>query len=72
MKKPSPGEKELMTPDEAIDFYVLSRVKTRALMKEKNNFTIKYYDGRSLIIRREFEIYLNEHPELRRQTYGKI
>lgn len=67
MRKPSPGEKELITPDEAISFYTLSIRKTRALMKEETNFIVKYYDGRSLIIRREFEKYLENHPELRRR-----
>ncbi len=72
MKKISPGEKELITPGEAIDFYILSYRKTRKLMKEENTFTIKYYGGRSLIIRKEFEVYLKEHPELRRKTNGKV
>jgi hypothetical protein len=70
MRKPSPGEKELITPDEAIAFYTLSIRKTRALMTTENDFTVKYYDGRSLIIRREFEKYLENHAELRRRTHG--
>ena len=40
-------------------------------MDTKNNFTVKYYDDRSLIIRHEFEKYLASHPELRRKPYGK-
>ena len=56
-----------LTPDEAISFYTLSIRKTRALMKEETNFIVKYYDGRSLIIRREFEKYLENHPELKRR-----
>ena len=67
MRKPSPGEKELITPDEAIRFYALSRRKTRELMKEETGFIVKYYDERSLIIRREFEKYLEIHPELLRR-----
>ena len=50
MKKVSPGDKELITPAEAIDYYTLSWRKVGALMDTKNNFTVKYYDGRSLII----------------------
>ena len=40
-------------------------------MNTKNNFTVKYYDDRSLIIRHEFEKYLAQHPELRRIKRGK-
>ena len=71
MKKVSPGDKELITPAEAIDYYTLSWRKVGALMDTKNNFTVKYYDGRSLIIRHEFEKYLASHPELRRKPHGK-
>jgi hypothetical protein len=71
MKKVSPGDKELITPAEAIDYYTLSWRKMGALMDTKNNFTVKYYDDRSLIIRREFEKYLMQHPELRRKPHGK-
>ena len=70
MKKPSPGDKQMITPQEAIDFYTLSWAKVRRLMDTKNNFTIKYYDDRSLIIRAEFEKYLAQHPELRRRPNG--
>lgn len=71
MKKVSPGDKELITPAEAIEYYTLSWKKVSVLMKTKNNFTVKYYDERSLIIRREFEKYLVQHPELRRKVRGK-
>lgn len=71
MKKVSPGDKELITPAEAIDYYTLSWRKVGALMDTKNSFTVKYYDDRSLIIRHEFEKYLACHPELRRKPYGK-
>lgn len=71
MRKPSPGDKQLISPQEAIDFYTLSIRKLRALMDVTNEFTVKYYDGRSLIIRAEFEKYLEKHPELRRQPNGR-
>lgn len=71
MRKPSPGEKELITPAEAIDYYTLSWRKMGILMDTENDFTVKYYDERSLIIRREFEKYLEKHPELRRVPNGK-
>ena len=58
MRKPSPGDKNLITPEEAITHYVLSRRKMWKLMEEKTDFTVKYYDGRNLIIREEFEKYL--------------
>ena len=71
MKKVSPGEKELITPAEAIEYYTLSWRKVGNLMNTKNNFTVKYYDDRSLIIRHEFEKYLAQHSELRRIKRGK-
>ncbi|WP_026658394.1 hypothetical protein [Butyrivibrio sp. AC2005] len=71
MRKPSPGDKRIITPEEAITFYVLSRRKMWKLMDEHTDFTVKYYDGRNLIIRAEFEKYLENHPELRRRAYGK-
>lgn len=71
MRKVSPGDKDLITPAEAIDYYTLSWRKMGTLMNTKNCFTVKYYDDRSLIIRHEFEKYLMQHPELRRKPHGK-
>ena len=48
MKKVSPGEKELITPAEAIEYYTLSWRKVGNLMNTKNNFTVTillYYAG---------------------------
>ncbi len=70
MERPSPGEKELITPLEAIDYYTLSHCKTWRILNTPNGFTVKYYDGRHLIIRREFEKYLESHQELRRMKRG--
>ncbi len=71
MRKPTPGEKDLITPAEAIEFYTLSARKMWKLMDTTNDFTVKYYNGRSLIIRKAFEEFLDNHPELRRRAYGK-
>ncbi|WP_026524710.1 hypothetical protein [Butyrivibrio sp. MB2005] len=71
MRRPSPGNKNIITPEEAITFYVLSRRKMWKLMEERTDFTVKYYDGRNLIIRAEFEKYLETHQELKRRAYGK-
>lgn len=67
MKKPTPGEKETLTPEETIVYFRLSRRKFYDTYKKDNSFIVRYFDGRRLIIRAEFEKYLSQHPELRRR-----
>ena len=67
MNKPSPGEKDTITPAEAIEYYKLSARKFHRTYETDNNFIVRYFDGRRLIIRTEFEKYLLQHPEIRRR-----
>ena len=66
MKKPALSEKDFLNPVEAIEMYGLSRRRFYRLLKEKkrNCFTA-LYGSRRLVIRKEFEKYLDENPEER-------
>lgn len=66
--KPSVEQKCIITVPEATEYYVLNHKKFRELLHQGNlNFLVYYYNGRRLIIREEFEKYLDKHPELRRR-----
>lgn len=68
MQKTDPGNKDLLNPGEAIEYFRLSRRKFYALLKEKKeNDFIVLYGERRLIIRTAFQKYLFTHPELRRR-----
>ncbi len=61
-------DKDILTLEETITHFGLSRRKFHSLIHEgKNTFAVKYYNGRTLIIKSEFAKYLEEHPEIRRQ-----
>lgn len=61
-------DKGVLTLDETIGLYALSRRKFRALIqKGGNSFSVKYYNGRTLILKPQFEEFLEEHPEIRRR-----
>ena len=66
MKKPALSEKDFLNSEEAIELYGLSRRRFYRLLKEKkkNSFTA-LYGSRRLVIRKEFEKYLDENPEER-------
>lgn len=68
MKNPSPRVKNIITPTEAIDYFVLSRRKFYDLLKsdEQKNFLV-FYKERKMIIRTAFARYLEAHPDLRRR-----
>ena len=67
MKNPSPGVKDIITPTEAIDYFVLSRRKFYDLLKsDKKNFLV-FYKECKMIIRTAFAKYLEVHPDLRRR-----
>lgn len=69
MKKPSAEQKDILNQEEAIVYFGLSRRKFYKLLKEgKNTPFMAMYGIRRLIIRTEFEKYLEKHPELRRRT----
>ncbi len=68
--KTDPKDKEMITVQEAAQLYSLSRRPFYNLLHQKGlNFLAFYFDGRRLIMRREFEKYLDKHPELRRRGY---
>ena len=71
--KPELAEKEMLTVQEAVDYFKLSRRKFYALLYEDNlPFLVFYYGKRRLIIKHEFEKYLKSHPEIRRrEAYGR-
>ncbi len=71
MKRVPVQEKELITVEEAVNHYNLIVVRFRKLVKEENlSFTVRYYGKRTLLIRKELEKYLEEHPEVRRDSHG--
>ena len=66
MKKPALAEKETLNPGEAAAFYNLSRRKFFRLLESSEKFPfLTFYKERKLIIRSEFEKYLELHPEMK-------
>ena len=65
------ARKDALNPQEAIEYFVLSRRKFYELKKQEGLCFMAYYGERKLIIRTEFEKYLLEHPELRRKEHGR-
>lgn len=69
MRKPTADEKDILNQEEAIVHFKLSRRKFFKLLKDGKNLPfMAMYGSRRLIIRTEFEQYLEKHPELRRRT----
>lgn len=69
MKKPTAGQKDILNQEEAIVHFGLSRRKFYKLLQEGKNIPfMAMYGSRRLIIRTEFENYLEKHPELRRRA----
>ena len=61
-------EKDILNRNEAIDLYVLSRRTFYKLLKETRQLGfMAMYGSRKLIIRSEFQKYLDKHPELKRR-----
>lgn len=66
--KPQLEDKDVMTVQEAVKHYKLSRRKFYALLHEDGlPFLVFYYNERRLILCKEFEKYLDIHPEIRRR-----
>ena len=66
MKKPALAEKETLNPGEAAAFYNLSRRKFFRLLERGEKYPfLAFYKERKLIIRSEFEKYLEAHPEIK-------
>lgn len=67
MERPNLARKEVLNPLETIEHFVLSRRKFYALIEQDGLEFMAYYGSRKLIIRTEFEKYMEKHPELRRR-----
>lgn len=68
MARPDLGEKDILNPSEAIEYFVLSRRKFYDLLNNTDGEDfLAYYGERKLILRGVFEKYLLHHPELRRR-----
>ena len=68
MTRPNLAEMDILTPSEAIDYFVLSRRKFYDLLKNTDGEDfLAYYGERKLILRVAFEKYLLHHQELRRR-----
>lgn len=64
MRKPALEEKDFLNPEEAIELFNLSRRKFYRLLNGENQLRfIALYGSRKLIIRAEFEKYLETNPE---------
>lgn len=64
MKRPALEEKEIFNPEEAITFYNLSRRKFQRLLRSEEKLPfVALYNDRKLIIRSEYEKYMNAHPK---------
>ncbi len=68
ISKPILEEKDILNPNETIELFVLSRRKFYKLLKENRQLNfLAMYGSRKLIIRSEFQKYLDKHPELKRR-----
>lgn len=68
MRKPVFAEKDFLNPEEAIELFSLSRRKFYRLIKEeKQLWFMALYGSRKLIIRGEFEKYLEANPEIKKE-----
>lgn len=66
MKKPTLVEKDFLNPEETIELFSLSRRKFYRLIKEgKQLGFLALYGSRRLIIRGEFERYLEANPKVK-------
>ena len=66
MKRPALAEKEILNPGEAAALYNLSRRKFFKFLESDEKFpSLAFYKERKLIIKSEFEKYLESHPEIK-------
>lgn len=64
-EKLSLGEKDYLSPGEAIKYWNLSNRKFYEFLKKDQYDFIALYGTRKLIIRTAFEKYLNENPRVK-------
>lgn len=68
LRKPKMEEKDLFTAEEAIEYYGLSRRKFIQLLNSDERLPfVALYRTRKLIIRSEYERYMDEHPEVKEE-----
>ena len=66
MRKPPLARKDALNPEEAIEYFGFSRRKFNRFLKEgKCKKYTALYGRRRLILRSEFEKYLEENPEVK-------
>ncbi len=66
MRKPSLAQKDVLNPEEAVAYFGFSRRKfNRFLNDGKCKKYTALYGKRRLILRSEFEKYLEENPEVK-------
>ena len=66
MKKCPLEEKNLFNPEEAVQYYGLSRVKLRRLLECGEHLPfLLFYRKRKLIVRSKFEAFLGINPKVR-------
>ncbi len=74
MARPSVADKDVITVDEAIAYYGLSTITFRRYLREIDGADyLAFYRGRKLILRHQFERFLEDNPEDMKGvlTYGK-
>ena len=72
MKKTSLEEKSIFNPGEAAQHYELSRRKFFQFIQQKKGLPfVAFYNNRKLIIKDEFEKYMADHPEIRKEIGKK-
>lgn len=59
------GEKDYLSPTEAIQYWNLSNRKFYAFLKKGQYGFIAFYGTRKLIIRAEFDKYLKKNPKVK-------
>ena len=69
MAKVNLVEKDILNPQETIEYFVLSQRKFYAFLKDTDGGDfLAYYGKRKLILKDAFGKYLLKHPELRRRV----
>ena len=65
LKRAQLEDKSIFNPEEAIVFYDLSRRKFKKLLEGEEELPfVAFFKTRKIIIRDEFEDYMEDHPEI--------
>lgn len=71
MKKPVLAEKDYMRTEEAVQLYGLSRRKLKRVLDEGQHDFVAFYGKRKLILRQQFERYLEGPGVMEELRNGK-